>query len=495
MSNEIANSENDCSEKLALIDGLLNHPHLIEHICYGLSCKTLSECEKVSPVWNQMLYTLSIWRKKWKMNTTVSTRWRMLSTRLQHTRPALFYRMKEGDISSYQEACNYVEQNIRQIFHCSIKSHTFYDLKHDWIDERSSTRGSALGHVDDRNIYFGRSDGAIEIVNRWTGSFVNRLVSPFHFASLRDFQLNDKFLISMFTNGKIVVYDLASLQMIQSICDFQTGYRRFGGFCLVNDNLVNLVSSKDGKSVLINRRQWNPSTGKFGPEIKNSIVNEYRRITFFKKVYSDGKFLILDTEQMWERIIQVFDLESLQMVRQLSCSCRYSSSHFIKSEYCNGEIVVENVSPKGEHYLEAWNVEKNVVRPITNHPMFRKNDKMSYSAVMNQHSNCRILIRQCDQILKLHAFELEDKRCGETRLKRRPNYSDFKCKLNLMKNNERLVFTAVSEDNSSIPKHFHQHIPIAPRLRNEDYYSFFYFDGVQFIFICFGGLNIVNFDV
>jgi len=34
---------------------------------------------------------------------------------MEHIRPQLSDRMKEGDASSYQEACLYVEGNIRQI--------------------------------------------------------------------------------------------------------------------------------------------------------------------------------------------------------------------------------------------------------------------------------------------------------------------------------------------------------------------------------------------
>lgn len=499
MSNEIAESEEGRSRETAFMNRLISYPHLLENILGDLSCMTLSQAAQVSPQSKEILSTSEFWWKKWQRNTAAWSMWNMLAARLKYEEPELFRRIERRDVSAYREACNYVEQTIHHIFRCAIKSHDFYDLMFILTEAPMRFFLLALIRVDENNIYIGYPNGDIEIVNRWIKSIRNFLPSRNSDVLLHDLQFNHRLLVTMFNNGHIVVYDKEKLEQIQIINDSENNVIFHGGFCLVGDKLISLAPSRSGKWLWINIRRWDDSTAQFSSRIQKTAGIKYHVLTILRRVYSDGKLLIVDADQLKTRIIKVLDLMSLEVVRQLNCFYYPESSHYINQEYYGGVIVFENVTAEGRHYLAAWNVEEDTIEPITNHPAFIEGDRISYSAAVNHHSDYQFFIRQCNKTLELYVFHMKSRAFNKNVLKRldSSSISNYKFVLGRANISTGLHFTAVTATGDSRGmKHFYRSFTPSCGFEKVSYRKdFFYFDGVQFIFMARGGLNIVDFDV
>ena len=248
-------------------------------------------------------------------------------TRMEHREPELFNRIKNKDNSAYQEAVNYVERNIGRIMECSIIDSSFYDTTHYDYGNASWVK------VDDRYIYIGFQKGNITILNRWTKQCIKNIDRPniYHKEiGIICIELSERHLATKFHNGTIVIYDLATFEQTQILHNNSDPYFILGGlgFCITSDILVNLRSSRD----------------------------ETRIVT-----------------------VTAFDMESLKQVKQRTFTEPYN---ILIKEECHDGIIV---SFEG-NCLVRWNVEKNIVQPITEHSSKQGYEySYSYSARMDHH--------------------------------------------------------------------------------------------------------------
>jgi len=91
----------------------------------------------------------------------------------------------------------------------------------------------------------------------------------------------------------------------------------------------------------------------------------------FRCIYVDDKYLIIDFDNRMDnsRLIKVFSLETMQLLRERNFYRDLSGRNAIWNEYHDGGIVVWTLPTDGQPSCVAlWDVDKNTVQPITDHP-------------------------------------------------------------------------------------------------------------------------------
>ena len=352
------------TKEIDVISQLEGIPHVLEQIFLHLDTATLLETDKVSTTWKQLISSLNLWKIVWKRNMGMSQPWKALSARMEHLNTQLWERMKEGDSSSYREACRYVQRNIGQIPHSAMKNVNFHVLPTDNDCRRIST--------NEKYVFIG-GDNKVVIFNRWTRERVKEIDG--FLGSVQEMQLNERFLAVRykFIVSQIDVYDAQKLVLIQTIRTSQFGFTKF---VLGSDVLV--ICSKQGDHWTISVYRWNPSTARF---VFVSETEHQQNVIYnlsSPNIYVDEKYLILDfTDTRHTRFIQVYILETMQLIREK----QFITYGNIRREYHDGAIVVETCTAEGQPSCVAlWDVDKNTVEPMADHP-----SQFDYSFAMTHH--------------------------------------------------------------------------------------------------------------
>ena len=380
-------------------------PHLLEQIFAVLNHSGMSNAESVCLPWKRMIHDhyITVWKKKWDRNMALSSFWKTLAARMEYCNQELFDRIKRGELSIYRRACDYMDQKIKRIGKRRVM------LQHFFIQpERMFCLFSF--RVSERYLYLGLPH-IILIINRWTRQLVNQL--DIHNFTASDVQLSDRHIGVKLHQGDIVIFDIHTHEQLQMVNNNNESFPCFCDFRFWGDLLVYLVLSDSRNSFTINLRRFNPTTQLFSPEIERMTVLYFDFEVWSYEIYLDENRLFVDvySEHEWGRIITVFDLGSLELIRQRTFS---SSPRFgIKRECNSGVVIVETVSADNETCLGAWNVEKDTVQPISS-PLVGATFNYSYTAAMNLNPNYQFVIR--DNFYgkaKLEVFPSTEWRCQD----------------------------------------------------------------------------------
>lgn len=434
--------------------------HISDQVFSASSCTTPLEAEKVSSLSNQIISMANIWRKR-RENAIVSPTWRALFTLMEHTRPELFERMEADDALANREASNYLEQKMQQILHGEIKIDHIYQLPDDRNRSLIFTGDITVFRVNETNIYIGAHEKII-VCNRWTGQLVRQLNLPRQ--RVCDLQLNERVLVVSLATGSIAVYHLATLQFIQMIndqtCPFSY-YAYESGFYLGSEILVNLAKLEDGRSLVINVRQWDPVADQFGRRIEKTAVVHFGLEIDRAEVYSDANYLIVDVKTIRKRVIKILDVKSLNQTAQKSWQLfRYPAA--IKKEVHDGVVVLRNVSNESNTELVTWNLADDTVQLISDSLSHCSHD-LFYSAAVNNNAEHQFMIFRDAHSKQFYfsVFPVEG---------RRPT------------------------SNPPLLKHVSKSdLPISDVENHMNKERVLYFDGVQFITVNFNVLIIVDF--
>ena len=361
----------DGARQMDIISQLEEIPHVLEQIFLHLDIATLRKTEKVSTTWKWLITSLNIWKRVWKKNMRMSSTWRTFSARMEHLQPQLWDRMKKGDASSYKEACLHVEGNIRPISQSAINNLNFQALPN--IDFTYC----AIRMTDNYVFIGGKSQ--VVILNRWT----RKLVKEFVYCDVvRDMQLNERFLaVQHYSSNdceEIELYDVQKLEHIQTFGTIPLDYET--EFGLGSDVVFICETSRLSNHLKFGVHRWSPSAARFVPDTE---TGDRLKVTFvdylYMRIYVDGKYLILDFNISADksRLFKVFSLETMQLVRERN----FYDKFVVRKEYHDGRIIVQTFPADGQPSRVAlWDVDKDTVRPIADHP-----SQFDSSLVMTHH--------------------------------------------------------------------------------------------------------------
>ena len=242
--------------------------------------------------------------------------------------------------------------------------------------------------MDDRYIYIGFMKGNIKILNRWTRECIKNIDWPDFLPSehLNCLQLSERHLATKSNNGTIVIYDLATFEQTQILHSNSEPRSIRGRFCITSDILVNLKVLDNDTSAVLSVRKFNHETGLYGTsemaraEFDWSLFGLYQNIYCWKKYIIVDSSYLADDSKLFERRVIVIDMKSLKQVRKITFT--EPSNICIKRE-CHDGIIV---SFEGNCRV-TWNVEKNIVQPITQHSSFPTSVGRVYLARMDHHSD------------------------------------------------------------------------------------------------------------
>ena len=227
----------------------------------------------------------------------------------------------------------------------------------------------ALFRVNGKCVYV-TEEKETKIYNRWTRRSVKRLkgLKKNPWSYVMDVQLNERLIAvqAQHQSGScsIEIYDLENLNHIQTVASEYFSY-----FCLGSNVLITCERSvQDDQSLIMRVYRWNPFSVQFvDMETQRLLAGRYP----CSRIYVDRKYLIVDLRTNNDRLIQVFNLETLQQVRER----RFTWNHHIRREYSDGGIVVET-----QDCIALWDVDKDIVEPIADHP-----SDFYYSFAMSYH--------------------------------------------------------------------------------------------------------------
>jgi len=269
------------TKEIDVISQLEGIPHVLEQILLHLDAAMLLDAAKVSTTWKRLINSTcspALWKCAWKNSLRMSLTWKALSARMEHLETQLWDRMKEGDSASYQEACRYVQGNIRQVSHSAMKSFNFHVL-------RSNHYWGPRIRMNEKYLFIGGC--GVDIFNRWTRELVKKLVG--YVARVSYMQLNERFLVVQF-GDRIHVYDAQMLVLIQTI---EVSAVKVNSFGLGSHALVTCEHSRNWKHWLLYVHRWNPSTAQF---VRDTQTDDWlkvdRTISFFSPyIYVDEKYI------------------------------------------------------------------------------------------------------------------------------------------------------------------------------------------------------------
>ena len=368
----------DGTRQVDIISQLERVPHAIKEIFLHFDIAMVFEAVNVSTTWKRLITSLNILQCVWQEKLNTSSTWRILSARMEHLQPQLWDRMKKGDVSSYKEACRYVEANIRQISQSPIQNFNFLSLLNEDFPP--------VIRMNDKYLFIG-GKSKVEIFNRWTRQLVKDLACPGRVCNM---QLNERFLVVQLhsRNGdQIDVYDVQKLEYIQTLETNRNSFKI--KFSLGSDFLFIC-----GESIQFEHfihvycvHRWNPSEAQF---VRETETEGRLKVDFvhdsYMFIYVDDKYLVVDFIIRAEnlRLVKVFSLETMQLVRERKFHDNngenFLNLNFIRNEYHDGGIVVRTCADGQPSCVALWDVDKDTVRPIAGHP-----SKFDYSLTMTRH--------------------------------------------------------------------------------------------------------------
>ena len=404
----------DETRQMDIISHLEGVPHILENIFLHLDIATAWETLMVSTTWNRLFTSTcspSLWKCVWKKNVRMSPTWRALSARMEHFQSQLWDRMKEGDCSSYQEAYRYVQGNVQQISQSAMKNFNFQVLSTDTDCE--------VIRMNEKYVFFGGKNKVV-IFHRWTRERVKEFVGT-ALDNVDDMQSNERFLVVHFGH-RFDVYDAQKLVLIQTLEPRRAIRSDIAELVLGSDFLVICVRSLLWGTFMFDVHRWNPSAARFvrdtDTEDRLKVASHVHRYTL-RQIYVDDQFLIVDfAKNAIVRLIQVYSLETMQLVRERQFDdvvFKFS----LKREYHDGGIVVETRSAGGQRCLALWDVVKDTIQPMADHPsQFEHSFAMShhpFQIVMTKGENSQqLLLVQRGQPTRNGVFALPSRNCVQT---------------------------------------------------------------------------------
>ena len=372
---KIMNCLNQLKEYPHLLDEILSHLNRPINLEAGLLQKLLPSC----------IHNSYLWKMRWLKNKADSPLWRTLAARMEHANPKLGRQINQGNASSYQEAYNFVQQNIQQTIQFNVEKYYKY----------FTLRSTGQFILNERNFFISNC-GYITIIDRWSGKVVNQLNESTWISEIWEMQLNDQFLACKYYSGEITVHSLANYELVQKINDDDpTDFTLCShGFYLGNDLLINVVTNQNTGMLVVKFRRWNPSTRQFGPNVEEVLAIKMQYLELETKLYYDHKFLILDTydSMKFYRIIRVFDGETFELVRQRSF---YKLPElFVEREYYDRVIIVEK-EIDNKVTAVAWNIEENTFHLIFRSSFPKMTNKYIYSRAVAHHQHYQFAVRKC----------------------------------------------------------------------------------------------------
>ena len=367
------------SRQMDIISQLEGVPHVLEQIFLYLD---IEECVKVSTTWKRLITSLNLWKCVWKNNMRMSSTWKALSVRMEHLRPQLSHRMREN---SYQEACQYVKGNIHEISQSAMKDLHFQAL----ADEDGNLNNEArLIRMNEKYVFIG-VDSKVVIVNRWTRKLVKDLDCRFGY--VRDMQLNERFIVVQLYdqtvgNYQIDVYDVQKLVHIQTLETNNTNHWKFGTKFALGSHAVFISGmSMQLDDLMFHIHRWNPSTARFVRDTQTEHKLQVTSVDYlfsYPCFYVDEKYLIVDfyITECEVRLFQVYSLATMQLVRERQFIDDGAIDYSIRHEYHDGAIVVPTCTADGQPCVALWDVDKDTVQPMADHP-----SQFSFSFAMTHH--------------------------------------------------------------------------------------------------------------
>ena len=338
-------------------------------------------------------------RFQWKRNVARSPKWRVFSIQLEYSRPDLFDRMKEGDVASYREAYQYVERSLREMLTRRALSSSYHRIISYQTTPLLSCDGIQVFRVDDRYVYVGSYCGKIEILNRWTGLRVKEKQVYEEHTYLKGLHVNQQLLAVKYWSGNIRILDLATLEQVQLISELPVktlNNRNAEDFCLRGHLLVNAERIGNGQqSLAITLRRFNPSTHQFGPVFRRALLPFNGRVLCHKSIHMDERYVIVDTRMdSGVRLLTAFDSESLLRIGQREFRCSQYDS--MQSECRRGVVTVQYLTYKGTSCVAAWDIEKNIVQTVLDHPI-----QFDLSSVVHHFPEYQIVINYRNKSIQL----------------------------------------------------------------------------------------------
>ena len=220
----------------------------------------------------------------------------------------------------------------------------------------------------------------VVIFNRWTRQLVEKIVCRGY---VLDMQLNERFLVVQFRD-RIDVYDVQKLAHIQTLGNVGTREPCECKFGLKSDVVFICKKMIELDHMMVDVHRWNPSTAQFVRDTKTEHRLKVTAVEYLSlhksRIYVDEKYLILDLQLFSDRLFKVFSLETMQLVRERKFHFYRFGSHFIRKEYHDGGIVVQTCMANGQPSVQLWDVDKDMVQPMADHP-----SQFDYSFAMNNH--------------------------------------------------------------------------------------------------------------
>ena len=376
MANELVrmackpeNSEQtDGNERLDIISHLEEIPLVLEAILRHVDCTTLFKTVFVSKTWERLITNSTIWKRF--QQTPVG---KILCAGKENLGPKVLDRMgkrKKGSAPKSAIICLFLCKFLKeQIFPLNFKNPDRHPLKVTFSNELAT-----MLVVNEKYLYIPRRRD-IKIVNRWTERLVNVLEGPKEnpWSRLKDVQLNERVIAvkakHQSGNCSITVYELEHLNHVQSV-----EIDSHSSFCLGSNDLITCAdSSHDVRSSTISVYRWHSSSAEF-VEFKTNQLPKLPKLAYYDTlIYVDWKYLIVDLAIGRSRIIRVFDLETIEKVRER----RFTENFRIRRQYSDGAIAVQS---REQDCVALWDVDKDTVEPIADHPT-----KFVYSFAMNYH--------------------------------------------------------------------------------------------------------------
>jgi len=143
-------------------------------------------------------------------------------------------------------------------------------------------------------------------------------------------------------------------------------------FCLGSDVIFICAQESQSKDYKFDVHRWCASAARF---VRDTDTEDRLKVTSvynaYIDVYVDDKYLIINFNY-WvngSRLIKVFCLETMQLLRERKFYSILSSRYKIWNEYHDGGIVVwTRQIGRRSSCVALWDVDKDTVQPITDHP-------------------------------------------------------------------------------------------------------------------------------
>ena len=295
-------------------------PHVLEKIFFYLDTATVLETVKVSTTWKRLITRHVLRKRPWKNIQRISK-----------------YGWKDLNF-----------QTLLKV--------TKFDLDRNRIHNDFKVNDKYVFIVDKRKI---------RIYNRWTRQLIKDFVFPSKM--VLDMQLNERFLVvheRTDDKNQIYVYDVQKLEHIQTI---ETENVDFFEFALGSDILFIYTWPWPREHWMFQVHRWNPSTARFVRDTETEVRLKVNILSSLRDIYVDDKYVIFNFKigKDRRRLVQVYSLETMQLVRERQFD--FLGTNW--KEYHDGGIVVRTKTADGQPCVALWDVDKDTVKPMTDHPI------------------------------------------------------------------------------------------------------------------------------